>query len=88
MANENEIKNAKIIGTSVIENYMLMFKGSKTGSYLTIEPKENAKVPVGIWEVTADDEIALDRYEGFPEFYYKKDMILPVKNMKYEIWQN
>lgn len=75
-------KTAKIIGTSVIENYMLMFKGSKTGFYLTIEPKENEKVPVGIWEVTADDEIALDRYEGFPDFYYKKDMVLPVKNMK------
>ena len=27
---------ARIIGTSVIPNYRLMFKGSKTGSYLTM----------------------------------------------------
>lgn len=27
---------ARIIGTSTIPNYQLLFKGSKTGSYLTI----------------------------------------------------
>ena len=29
---------ARIVGTATIEGYRLMFKGSKTGSYLTIEP--------------------------------------------------
>ena len=57
---------ARIIGTSVIEDYQLLFKGSKTGSYLTIEPMEGAEVPVVIWEVTETDEKALDRYEGYP----------------------
>ena len=52
---------ARIIGTSVIEDYQLLFKGSKTGSYLTIEPMEGAEVPVVIWEVTETDEKALDR---------------------------
>jgi hypothetical protein len=28
---------AKIVGTSEIKDYQLLFKGSKTGSYLTIE---------------------------------------------------
>lgn len=72
---------ARIIGTSVIENYQLLFKGSKTGSYLTIEPKDGAKVPVAVWEVTRTDERALDRYEGYPNFYYKKEMILNVKGI-------
>lgn len=72
---------ARIIGTSVIENYQLLFKGSKTGSYLTIEPKDGAKVPVAVWEVTRTDEMALDRYEGYPNFYYKKEMILNVKGI-------
>ena len=67
---------ARIIGTSVIEDYQLLFKGSKTGSYLTIEPMEDAEVPVVIWEVTETDEKALDRYEGYPNFYYKKEMTL------------
>ena len=56
---------ARIIGTSVIPDYELLFKGSKTGSYLTIEPKAGASVPVAAWEVSEDDELALDHYEGY-----------------------
>lgn len=74
--------NAKIIGTSVIEGSQLLFKGSRTGYYLTVEPKENCRVPIAVWEVTQSDELSLDRYEGFPSFYYKKDMVLPVKVIK------
>ena len=59
---------ARIIGTSAIEGYRLLFKGSRTGSYLTIEPHEGAGVPVAAWEVSAENEAALDRYEGFPTF--------------------
>ena len=73
---------ARIIGTSVIEDYQLLFKGSKTGSYLTIEPMEGANVPVVIWEVTETDEKALDRYEGYPNFYYKKEMTLDIKGIR------
>ena len=73
---------ARIIGTSVIEGYRLLFKGSKTGSYLTIEPQEGASVPVAAWAVTEEDEAVLDRYEGFPAFYYKKEMELPLKGIK------
>lgn len=73
---------ARIIGTSVIEDYQLLFKGSKTGSYLTIEPKDGAEVPVVIWEVTESDEKALDRYEGYPNFYYKKEMNLDITGIK------
>lgn len=73
---------ARIIGTSVINDYQLLFKGSKTGSYLTIEPMEGASVPVAIWEVTEINEKALDRYEGYPNFYYKKEMTLDVKSIK------
>ncbi len=73
---------ARIIGTSVIEDYQLLFKGSKTGSYLTIEPEDGAEVPVVIWEVTETDEKALDRYEGYPNFYYKKEMNLDIKGIR------
>jgi len=69
---------ARIIGTSVIPDYELLFKGSKTGSYLTIEPWEGGRVPVAVWEVTAEDERSLDRYEGYPAFYRKIGMELEV----------
>ena len=73
---------ARIIGTAVIEGYRLLFKGSKTGSYLTIEKAEGYEVPVGVWEVTERDERNLDRYEGYPTFYYKKEMQLKVKGIR------
>lgn len=73
---------ARVIGTSEIPNYQLLFKGSKTGSYLTIEPKDGAKVPVAVWEVSEQNELALDRYEGFPTFYYKAEMELPIKGIR------
>ena len=74
--------NARIIGTAVVPNYELLFKGSKTGSYLTIEPKDGSNVPGAVWETTAEDELALDRYEGYPTFYYKKELVLPIKGIK------
>lgn len=71
---------AKIIGTSEIKDYELLFKGSQTGSYLTVEKKKGGSVPVAVWATTATDEAALDCYEGFPTFYYKAEMELPVKD--------
>ena len=70
--------SARIIGTAEIKDYRLLFKGSNTGSYLTIEPCEGMYVPVGVWKVTKEDETALDRYEGFPSFYYKKELKLDI----------
>ena len=74
--------SARIIGTSEIPDYRLMFKGSRSGSYLTIEPCEGTSVPVAAWEVTAQDEAALDHYEGYPRFYYKAEMTLPVRGIR------
>ncbi len=31
---------ATLVGTAIVEGYELIFKGSRTGSYATIEPKE------------------------------------------------
>ena len=74
--------SARIIGTASLKDYELLFKGSQTGSYLTVEKKLGSTVPVAVWEVTAQDEKALDRYEGFPSFYYKKELTLPIKGIR------
>ena len=73
--------DATILGTAVLKGWELLFRGSKTGSYLTIEEREGGKVPVVIWEVTEADEAALDRYEGFPTFYYKRDIKVQYKGI-------
>ena len=62
-------QSARIIGTSEIPDNELLFK-------------EGSRVPVAAWEVSAEDELALDRYEGFPTFYYKKEMLLPIKGIR------
>ena len=69
--------DAELVGAGIVKGYELLFKGSGSGSYATIEKKTRAKVPVLIWQISPSDEEALDRYEGFPTFYYKTD--LPVK---------
>ena len=38
--------SARIIGTSVLKDYELLFKGSKTGSYLTVERSLAARFPL------------------------------------------
>ena len=73
---------ATVVGTAVIPDYELLFKGSLTGAHLTIEPKQGSHVPVGVWEVSLADELRLDRYEGFPSFYYKKEIRIPVKDIR------
>ena len=62
-------------GTAVIKDYRLMFKGSMSGEYSTIEKEKGSEVPVGIWEVSARDIKHLDIYEGYPNFYYKKTFV-------------
>ena len=73
---------AKIVGKTKLEGWRLLFRGSKTGSYLTIEPKKGYSVPIAVWAVSERDEKNLDSYEGYPSFYYKKSMKVAVKGIK------
>lgn len=58
--------------TGVLRGWRLVFRGSKTGAYATIEQSESQDVPVVIWEVTPICERSLDFYEGYPSFYQKQ----------------
>ena len=40
--------HATILGTANLKGWELLFKGSKTGSYLTIEKSEGGTVPVAV----------------------------------------
>lgn len=68
---------AKIVGTGVLKDYELLFRGSSYAAFATVEPKEGASVPVVIWEIGKEDEKSLDRYEGYPKFYGKE--FIPVE---------
>ena len=60
------------VGTCTLNNHKLVFRRG----FLTIEPEQGASVPVAVWAISRDDEKNLDRYEGYPRFYYKKEFPL------------
>ena len=60
---------AELLGKGTMKG-RLLFKGSQTGSYATIERMRGYTVPVLLWQISKADEGRLDIYEGFPDFYY------------------
>ena len=62
---------AKLIGSAVLKNYRLSFRGSKAGALATIEKTKGGSVPALLWEISPQDEAALDRWIGVPELYWK-----------------
>lgn len=68
---------AKVVGTSEIKDYGLLFRGNPRSAVATVEPLKGSNVPVLLWRLKECDQQALDRYEGYPNFYRKE--ILPVE---------
>ena len=62
---------AKLIGSAVLKNYRLSFRGSKAGALATIEKARGGSVPTLLWEISPQDEAAIDRWIGVPELYRK-----------------
>lgn len=58
--------------TAFLRNYELAFRRG----YLTVDKKEGGSVPIGIWLISERDEASLDRYEGYPKFYTKEEVVL------------
>ena len=74
----NRCPTAKFVGTGFVENHALQFKGALHNAHATIEPKEGASVPVGVWSIQKRDESHLDMYEGYHPrgyCYYNKEQI-------------
>ena len=70
---------AKVIGTGVLEDYKLTFRGIYKG-VANIEPCKGKEVPIVLWEITEDCEMALDMYEGYPRLYEKREVKVKIGN--------
>lgn len=70
--------NAKIVGTAILENYELLFKGSPGNAHATVEPCIGKQVPILIWAIDVRDEKRLDAYEGYPSYYTKTTCAIEV----------
>ena len=68
--------DAVIVGTGMLEEWRLLFR-----QFATIRKCRGYSVPVLVWRISEKDEKSLDRYEGFPKFYGKKDLTLRVKSL-------
>lgn len=69
--------DAKAIGKGYINDWTLTMP-----HYANIEIKKGSKVPVFVWELLAKDEIILDRYEGYPRCYDKKELIVNMNDVE------
>jgi gamma-glutamylcyclotransferase (GGCT)/AIG2-like uncharacterized protein YtfP len=63
---------AKVVGTSEIRDYELLFRGSRHSAVATVEPSKGSNVPVLLWTLKDNDLRSLDHYEGYPNFYRKE----------------
>lgn len=71
--------HSKVVGTSEIKDFELEFRG-----VATIVPKENASVPVLIWELDERDLPTLNRYEGWPRLYRQEKMSFELDGKSYK----
>ncbi|MCM1226686.1 MAG: gamma-glutamylcyclotransferase [Clostridium sp.] len=71
--------HSRVVGTSEIKNFELEFRG-----VATIVPKENASVPVLIWELDERDLPILNRYEGYPRLYRQEEMPFELDGKSYK----
>lgn len=70
----NRCPTAKVVGVAAMKDWRLLFRGPHGGAVATVEHYKGGSVPVLVWEITAADEAALDRYEGWP-FLYRKETV-------------
>ena len=76
---------SRIVGTGVLKDYRLAFHGSPGNAHATVLPSKGGIVPVLIWDVPSEDERRLDRYEGFPNYYYKQDLEVVMDNSRRKV---
>ena len=73
--NRNEMvkhcPTAKPISTTELKNFSLAFRGGNASAVATIEKAKGGGVPALLWEITPQDEVALDRWIGVPDLYRK-----------------
>lgn len=71
--------DAELVGIGTLEDHKLTFRGRYKG-VANIDPCKGRTVPIVLWKITEDCEVALDQYEGYPRLYEKKEIKVKVKD--------
>ena len=74
--------SASVYAKGVLNNWELVYRGTRTNSHATIIRKQGSTVPVLVWEIQPLDEYRLDIYEGYPRYYFKKNTMVNINGRK------
>ncbi len=76
---------ARVLGPAELEGFKLTFRGPNGGAVANIEPDPAGTVPALLWEIQPADEVALDRYEGFPTLYRKQMVSVNLNGRRHQV---
>lgn len=74
--------SARVYAKGVLNNWELVYRGVERNSHATIKRKPGSTVPVLVWKIQPLDEYRLDIYEGYPRYYFKKNIMVDIKGRK------
>jgi len=77
---QHRCPHAKIIVSTILKGYRLLFRGTDGNAVATIEPCESECVPALLWSISPRDERKLDYYENYPELYRKENLRIKTAN--------
>lgn len=74
--------SANIYAKGVLNNWELVYRGHKTNAHATIIKRYGSIVPVLVWKIQPKDEYYLDIYEGYPRYYFKRNIMVDINGKK------
>ena len=74
--------SASVYAKGALNNWSLVYRGTKANSHATIIRKQGSTVPVLVWDIQPADENRLDIYEGYPHYYFKRNIMVNIDGRK------
>lgn len=72
--------DAEVVGKAILKDYSLKFRGNRNGNGVaSIVPDPGKEVQGLLWKITPKCEQSLDFYEGYPNLYEKKEIVVQTK---------
>lgn len=78
---EKRCPRAKIYGVGKLHDYSLVFRGK---GHANIEKAKGKEVPIVLWQITPTCEEELDKYEEYPHYYIKENIVVSREDELYE----
>ena len=69
---EERCPGAVLLGRAEAVDLRLVFRRSGSGYYASLDGEIGVNTPAVLWAISEDDVASLDRYEGYPEHYYRE----------------